>query len=300
MDAAVVAARRLPRATLVLGGVRAIARVGAEAVVPGLPGVAVDESEPACVRLQPRVGAGRPEVELGAVAMQRRARRRHPLRVRVRREQARLLGVRAKAAGDRQRVPVPPRGGRHAVERERDVRPHRLAHPVCERAVVAAAGAARREAEHRVGRRAQLRSRPGLHRHSPAPARPRTIDIHPHGVADAHPDPRGSERHTRERDVAETHSRPVSPRPAHRRCARPREIDRQRHVPRVGRAVGKHRGQEQARVVALHRARCRHRGQVRRPLRRALAAERLAERREDQHPGEQRRHHAEHQQEGLP
>src|SRR5215204_6239587 len=71
--------------------------------VPGLPGVALDEAEPAGVGGQPGVGGGRSEVELGAVAVQALAGRRHPLRIRVRREQARLLGVGAVATRHEQR-----------------------------------------------------------------------------------------------------------------------------------------------------------------------------------------------------
>ena len=88
---------------------------------------------------EPGVGAGRAEVELGAVAVQARARRRNPLRVRVGGEQACLLGVGAEGAGDRQRMAVAARRRRHPVERLGDVGAHRLAHPVGERAVVAAA-----------------------------------------------------------------------------------------------------------------------------------------------------------------
>ena len=59
------------------------ARVQRVPVVPRLPRVPLDEVEPRRVGGQPGVRGRRAEVELGGVAVQRRARRRHPLRVRV-------------------------------------------------------------------------------------------------------------------------------------------------------------------------------------------------------------------------
>src|SRR3954453_22743588 len=95
--------------------------------MPRLPGVTLDEAEAARVARQPAVSAARAEVELGGQAVQRLARRRDPARVRVRSEQARLLGIAAKAA-DNDQVDAGRGGGAlHAVDRLRDVGPHRLA-----------------------------------------------------------------------------------------------------------------------------------------------------------------------------
>ena len=68
--------------------------------MPRFPGVALEEVEPARVRGEPAVGRRRAEVELGAEAVQRRAGPRDPLRVGVRGEEPRLLGVRAPRADD--------------------------------------------------------------------------------------------------------------------------------------------------------------------------------------------------------
>src|SRR5680860_624853 len=88
-----------------------VTRIRAIAVVPGFPGIAVDEPEGAGVGGQPAVRGGWAEVELGAVAVQRGARRCDPLRVGVGGEQARLLGVGAEGRGDREGQPVAARGG---------------------------------------------------------------------------------------------------------------------------------------------------------------------------------------------
>ena len=106
---------------------RRAARRGAVAEVPGLPRVALDESEPARADREPAVRRRRTEVELGAEPVKRRPGPRHPARIRTGREEPGLLGVRAKAADDDEPVPIGAGGGGEPVEGERDVRAHRLA-----------------------------------------------------------------------------------------------------------------------------------------------------------------------------
>ena len=98
--------------------------------------VALDEVEAARVRGEPPVRARWAEVELGAEAVQRGPGPGDPLRVRVPVPQHGLLGVRAVAAVDHQRDAVGTRRRLHPVEGQRDVRPHRLALPVRQRAVI--------------------------------------------------------------------------------------------------------------------------------------------------------------------
>ena len=97
--------------------------------------------------------------------------RSDPFRVRMGGEQPRLLGIGAKAARDgEEQAGLTARCRRHAVERERDVRPHRLALPVGERAVVSAA--ARLRGKRPTGRRDELGGRPGANRDRHAPCAP--------------------------------------------------------------------------------------------------------------------------------
>ena len=70
------------------------------AVTPGLSRLALDEVVARRVGGEPPVRRGRPEVELGAIAVQRLAQARDPLGVRMAGEQHGLLGVRPKAARD--------------------------------------------------------------------------------------------------------------------------------------------------------------------------------------------------------
>ena len=141
--------------------------------MPRLPGVALREVEARGVRRQPAVGAARPEVELGAEAVQRAAGRRDPARIRVAGVEDGLLGVGAERARDQQRDPVGARGALHAVERARDVRPHALALALGERPVVAAAraGELARRRELRLGLRG--RSAPSAARRPCGPRRRR-------------------------------------------------------------------------------------------------------------------------------
>jgi hypothetical protein len=76
--------------------------------VPGLPAVALAEPEPLGVRGEPAVGGVRAEVELGAEAVQRPARRGDPLRVGPAGEQRGLLGVRPVRADHDERDAVAP------------------------------------------------------------------------------------------------------------------------------------------------------------------------------------------------
>ena len=249
-----VTAGRLPRAALVLRRVLAVARVGAEPVVPGLPGVAVDEAERARVGGQPGIGGGRSEVELRGVAVKARAGWRDPLRVRIGGEQARLLGVGAERAGDRQGEPVAAGRCGHPVERRGHVGAHRLAHPVGERAVIAAALTMGGPAEDRIGRRGQLGRRARPHRHRPRPL------PHPHRrrAARDHPHARGRERPARKAHVRRAQGHPVGLPHAQRPLAREREIRGQRQAPRAR--------LEQPRIGIAHRRRGRHRRQIRRAL----------------------------------
>ena len=180
--AACAPSRRRPRSPSRVNPTEVVPGVEREPVVPGFPGVALDEVKALRVRRQPPVGGGRAEVELGGEAVQRPARRRHPLRIRVAGEQHGLLGVRAKAADDDERDAVAARGGLHAIERGRDIRSHRLALAVRERpAVLAGAGRPERD----VGRRRRARPR-RARRRAPARARPTStgiahLDAHAHG-----------------------------------------------------------------------------------------------------------------------
>src|SRR5215212_11024125 len=108
--AAAVAAGRLPAARVGASAGRGT-QAPAVAEVPGLPGVALDETEAPRVRREPPVRRRRPEIELGAEPVKRPAGWRDPLRVWVSSEQARLLGIRAEAARDRELEPRPV-GGR--------------------------------------------------------------------------------------------------------------------------------------------------------------------------------------------
>ena len=164
---------------------RRAARAACVAVVPRLPAVPLHEAEPRRVRGEPGVCLARAEIELGGVAVEALAGRRHPLRVRVRGEQARLLGIRAEAARDAEEDAGLPAGrGRHPVERQRHVRPHRLALAVGERAVVSTAAGDRRQAAGPEAWR-QLRRGLGSHRdalardprRSVTPASPRTLTL---------------------------------------------------------------------------------------------------------------------------
>ena len=76
--------RRLPAGRHAISGSGARRRSADVAVVPCLPRVALDEAEALRVRRQPAIGARRPEVELGAAAMERGARTGDHPRVRVR------------------------------------------------------------------------------------------------------------------------------------------------------------------------------------------------------------------------
>src|SRR6266536_6661517 len=102
--------------------------------MPWFPGVALDEVEALGVRREPAVGGRRPEVELGAETVKALAGARDPAGIGVRREQARLLGIRAVRARDRQlESRLATRGGGKAVERHRHAGAHALALAVRER-----------------------------------------------------------------------------------------------------------------------------------------------------------------------
>ena len=231
--------------------------------------------------------------------MQAGAGRGDPARIRVGGEQARLLGVGTEGAGDRERVAVPASARRHAVEGRGHVGAHRLAHPVRQRAVVAAAAATCRPRERIARCRRQLGRGACPHRDGAPAPRGRPVQVHLHRVADSHPDPCRCERHAGERDVAQLDPGIVAPSAGRRRAACPREVGGERQVARVRRPAGQHGRQEQTRVVALHRSGRRHGRQVRGPLRGAPPAERLAEGRENEHPHEQCGQHAEHQHQCL-
>ena len=134
-----------------------LARAAGEAVVPRLPAVALHKAEPGRVRGEPGVCLPWPEVKLGGVTVEALPGRRHPLRVRVRGEQARLLGIGAEAARDAEEdAGLPASRGRHSVEGQRHIRPHRLALAVGERTVIPASACERGQAA-RAWTRRQLR-----------------------------------------------------------------------------------------------------------------------------------------------
>jgi hypothetical protein len=79
----------------------------------------LDEAEPRGVRRQSGVRALRPEVEPSGVAMKALARRRDPLRIGMRGEQPRLVGVGADPARDAdEEAGLFTRRSRHASESE--------------------------------------------------------------------------------------------------------------------------------------------------------------------------------------
>src|SRR5205807_2096050 len=84
--------------------------------------------------------------------MERAARWRHPLRVRVAGEERCLLSVRSERTHDDQVDSGRLRSPLHAVEGERGVRPHRLALAVCERTPVLAVPAGHGEERAATGR----------------------------------------------------------------------------------------------------------------------------------------------------
>ena len=244
---------------------------------------------------QPAVGSGRPEVELGGVAVQAVAGRRHPLRVGVGGEQAGLLGVGAVAARDQQvEARLAAGRGGHAVEGERDVGAHRLALPVGERAVVAAA----------VG---VARAAPGRLRDSSAVARASTASDRARRSA-------ATRTSTPPRRVTLTRvgAKPVSgnatlTRRIRRRCGRrpcgaAARASRGRPSSRGDAGWGRRSRERRARTGArsgAHHLGRRHGGQIGAALMLAPRAERLAEGEQHERAGQQHGDDAEHEQRGL-
>ncbi len=195
--------------------------------------------------------------------VQRLARRRDPLRVGVALVQLRLLGVGAVARGDDQPHAVRARRGLHAVERARDVGPHRLALAVGERARVAGAGRLERQ---RVagGRRRAPRSRSRPTGTSPPPRGQLALHLHLH--AHGRPSRRRGTRRRRRQVQAVVADRLRAPRPA------PARDTRRAQVARVRPPVD-HRRLEQPLEVVSHRTRGRQRGEVCRALQRGPSAQ---------------------------
>ena len=236
------------------------------------------------MRRQPAVGARRPQVELGAEAVQRAPGRRDPARIGMAGVEDRLLGVRAEAADDEERDAVGARGALHAIEGARDVGAHALALALRERAVVAAS---------RVGRLPRRRElRLGARRDRRGPSRLPGPDLE--AVTHRHPHPRRRERVR----VGERHARvarAVGLRDAVRRRASEREVRRLRQMARAGPgAVGVDR-LEQPRVRVVHRPRAGQRGEVRRPLRPRLPPTPARDEPEHERPEDERHEPADHE-----
>ncbi len=237
--------------------------------------------EAARVAGKPAVGRRRSEVELGAEPVQRLSRRGDPFGVGMARVELCLLGVGAIAGRDDQPGPVSARGRRKPVERPRHVRAHRLALPVGERPVVAAAG--------RLERSAFAQRRHDL-RHGDCLDGDR-IATHGHLPAHHHLHARGGKLVPAGKGhVGRLEACPVCPADRERRGPRPRQVVRLAQVIRV-RATVDRRRLEQPLEVVLHRPRggqCREVGSA---LRAALAGQSAAEReqhRSAQHQREQR------------
>ncbi len=307
MDASVVPTRAAPRAVaLVLCRVCAVARVGAEPEVPGLPGVSRNNPKRrAFIGEARRRRADEAQIELRAVPVKRCAGGGDPLRVGVGGEEARLLGVGAEAARNRQVEPgLLQGGGRQAVERDRHVGAHRLSHPAGQRALVPAPAGEGGTAGHRAGGARQRGGRRQLGGGAPShpdgclagPSVHRNPGLSPGGDRN----PGGREGISRKHDVPRDHAHPVAAGHAHRRASSQRQIGRGRQMPRIWQPVLQVGRLEQPRIGPAHGSRRRHRGQVGRALMAPLRAQRLAEGTEDRETHQQRSHHAQQQDRGLP
>ncbi len=295
-----IAAGRLPRSLVVASRMLPVARIGSVAVVPGLPCVAPDEAEAAVVRLQParrrRAGrgrarwrsgagwcpAGRPTSGWGLRQTAWPARRRSERRWRS-------TGTARPRAG----------GGGHAVEGQRDVGPHRLAHPVSQRAVVAAARAEGRHPQRGAQIRRDLRGRPRPHRNRYAGPALVKSGLDPGLAAHAHGHPRRREPAARKTHIRHADLHPIAARAPDRRPPGESEIHRQRQMPRIRQPIRQHRRLEQARIQLAHHLPRRHRCQIRPALMLAPRPQRRPERKQHHCPHQQQEHHPEHQQRGL-
>jgi hypothetical protein len=215
----------------------------------------------------------------------------------LQREEARLLGIRAKAGADREREAglAASRGG-HAVEGRSDVGADGLSLPVCKRAGVAAAAGLR---GHRgsTGVGSDLSRRPGAHLDPVASRAPRQMKP---GLAAQHDrDARGREAHGRQRDLDPAPRDPVAARAAQRRRPGQREVGSIAEMARVRHATLEEGRLEQPRVLTAHDLSTRDSGEISRPLMLAASAERLSEAEQNQHPAEQGRQYAEQEQRGL-
>ena len=192
-------------------------------------------------------------------------------------EQLRLLRVRPVAAGDHERHSRGARGALHAVERERDVGPHRLALAEGQRPVVAASLA---EGVEEAGRELGL----GDHVDGDAPADLVAPDLDDLPNADADAD-RGKRVAVREADRRLAGA--VRVRDALGGCARQLQVGVAREVARVRTAV-EDRRLEQPRVRLVHGPRTRERREVRRTLRAGLASNATSDRPEHEDADEHR------------
>ena len=232
--------------------------------------------------------------------MQAGARWGDPFRVGVGGEQLGLFGVGAKGTGDREvEAGLFAGGGGHAVERQRHIGSHRLAHPVGQRAVIAAARAERGLAVGGAQVWGDLRRRPRLYRDR----RPVAVLVQPGPDArlPGHPDrhPRRRKPTTGKRHVPRSDRNPVAPPPANRGRARPREIDRQRQMPRIRQPVDQHRRLEQTRIQIAHHLRSRHRRQIRAALMLAPRPQRGPKRKQHHRTDQQQEHDPNQQQRRL-
>ena len=255
--------------------------------MPRLPRVALHEAEAAGVGGEPAVGGRRSQVQLGGAAVQRAAGRRHPRRVGVGGEQARLLGVGAEARVDDERQPGAPRRGGHQVEGAADVGAHPLPVAIGERARVAAAARLRRHPRPIAARQSRLGD--GRRDHGDASQRGRILEP---GAArqlariDLGRDLRARSQRGHRLAVGEGEEQPrgIDAVPSRRlvgRAPRAGEIPAARNVARVRRSIGQPGRRQQPRQLVAHAARGRERGEVRGPLHPGLAGDRAADR--DQH-----------------
>ena len=257
--------------------------------MPGFPLVPLHEVESLGVRGQPAVRGPRAEVEFGAVAMQRPARRSDPARIRVAAEQLRLLGVGPVAARDQQHHAGRACRALHAVERESDVWSHRLALPVRQRSVVPASLG---EAVEHPGR--QLGLRDHVDRYAPPLGVLPHLDDLAHTDADTHRCERLAVREADPRGVGA-----VRARDALRRRAREFQIRLARQVQRI-RATIDHRRLEQPRVGRVHRPGARKSRKIRRALSARLPRHTARHRAQHEHADQQRGEAADEQHRSLP
>ena len=204
-------------------------------------------------------------------------------------EQDRLLGVGAECAGDDEVDAVLARRRRHAVERLSDVRPHRLALPMRERPVVAAAAAEQRRTD--AGGRGELGLRVRAHPDRlPAIAIRRSTATRIRTGANVAPS--GKRDGPRRRPPFAAATRAAAARPSSR-YASLREMARVRPAARPRRL-------EQPVVRVVHRPRAAERGEIGGALRGVARAEPARDRAEHERAERDREQPADEQHGDLP